>query len=287
MAGTGSRFTESGYTLPKPLIPVSGVPMIIKAIRDMPKSNKWIFLARKEHIDEYKIDALIKTEIPNAIIIPVEKTTEGQACTCMLAEPYLDPDEPLFIAACDNGYAYDKEKYERLCNDPDVDSVFWTFTERETLRRNPSAWGWCVLESDEITIRDMSVKIPVSNNPYEDHAIVASFFFKRAKDFINAVNLMIKDNYRIKNEFYVDAVPIFMKKLGKRCVIFDVDYYFGWGAPKDLYDYQKLEYFCSNEIEQAGISEEEKKALPLIKKYLSTGNEKTADEIKNNSNKTD
>lgn len=268
MAGIGSRFSEAGYILPKPLIPVSGVPMIIKAIRDMPKSDKWIFLVRKEHVDNYQIDALIKTEIPNAIIIIVEKTTEGQACTCMLAQPYLDPNEPVFIAACDNGYVYDKEKYERLCNDPTVDGVFWTFTQRETLKRNPTAWGWCAIENDGTTIKDMSVKIPISQDPYNDHAIVATFLFKKAKDFIDAVNLMIKENYRIKNEFYVDAVPIFMKKLGKKCAIFDVDYYFGWGTPKDLYDYQKLEYFCKNRVDTTDISDEERKAWPLIKKYL-------------------
>ena len=28
MAGRGSRFTKAGYNLPKPLIPVHGVPMI-------------------------------------------------------------------------------------------------------------------------------------------------------------------------------------------------------------------------------------------------------------------
>jgi len=112
MAGEGSRFSKEDYSVPKPLIPVSGVPMIVKAIRDMPESDKWIFLVRKEHIDEYQIDNVIKSEIKEAIIIPVEKTTEGQAATCMLAEEYLEEEEELFIAACDNGYLYDNRKFE-------------------------------------------------------------------------------------------------------------------------------------------------------------------------------
>ena len=114
MAGEGSRFANEGYRMPKTLVPVSGVPMIIKAIRDMPPTDKWIFVVRKEHIDNFAIDKLIKSEIKDAIIIPVEKTTEGQACTCMLAENYLDDNEELFIAACDNGYLYDKEKFNEL-----------------------------------------------------------------------------------------------------------------------------------------------------------------------------
>jgi len=93
-AGIGRRYKEVGYQLPKLLIPVSGVPMIIKAIRDMPKSDKWIFIVRREHIDEYRIDSLIKEEIADAIIIPVSQTTDGQAHTCLLAEEYLDPEAP-------------------------------------------------------------------------------------------------------------------------------------------------------------------------------------------------
>lgn len=268
LAGKGGRFSEKGYVLPKPLIPISNTPMIIKAIRDIPNSNKWIFIVRKEHINDYQIDILIKSEIPNAIIMPIEKVTEGQACTCMLAKPYLNPKESVFISACDNSYLYDKKKYAKLCRNNNVDCIVWTFTKHETLRRNPTAWGWCSLEEDNLTIKDMSIKTPISKDPYNDHAVVGSFFFKMAKDFIDATYLMIKNNYRINNEFYVDAVPIFLKKMGKRSVIFDVDLYIGWGTPKDLYEYQRIEYFCKYNIKPIGLSEEDKRLFPLWKDYF-------------------
>jgi dTDP-glucose pyrophosphorylase len=268
MAGLGSRFDKEGYVLPKPLIPVSGIPMVIKSIRDMPKSNKWIFIVRQEHIDNYSIDKILKKEIPNAIIIPVEKTTEGQACTCMLAAPYLDENESVFIAACDNGYLFNEKKYNELQSDKSIDCIVWTFTKRETLKRNPAAWGWCKLAEDGITIKNMSVKIPISEEPYNDHAVVASFFFSKARDFIAATNLMISENYRINNEFYIDALPIFLNKLNKRSVIFDVDHYLGWGTPKDLYNYQKLEYYNNNGISPKNISKENEGNIKLWEQYF-------------------
>lgn len=242
MAGSGRRFQDDGYLLPKPLIPVSGKPMIIQAIQRMPKSDKWIFIVRKEHIDKYRIDELIKKEISGAIIVPVEKDTGGQACTCMLAEPYIDKKEEVLIAACDNAYLYDKEKYNELKKDKNIDSIIFTFTQHITLKEKPNARGWCVLGKDGITVRDVSVKKPISNNPFYDHAVVATFFFRTAKDFFDAVRMMIKEDYRINNEFYVDAVPIFMNKLGKKSVIFDIDYYLDWGYPESLYQYQEIEY---------------------------------------------
>ena len=267
MAGLGTRFSEAGYTLAKPLIPVSGIPMILKVIRDLPPANKWIFIMRKEHID-YGVDKLIKKEIPNAIIISVEKTTQGQACTCMIAEQYLNLDEELFIAGCDSGFLYNKEKFNQLKQRQDIDSIVWTFTQLETLKRNPNAWGWYRLEPVNETIQDISIKIPVSDNPFYDHAVVATFYFKKAKYFIDAYNLMIQENYRINNEFYVDSIPKFMKKLGKKSVIFDVELYVGWGKPDDLHDYEKIEFIIKNNIFPKNLTPEQERLLPLWKKYF-------------------
>ena len=35
IAGRGSRFADAGYTLPKPLIPVHGIPMIEAVVRNV------------------------------------------------------------------------------------------------------------------------------------------------------------------------------------------------------------------------------------------------------------
>lgn len=263
MAGVGSRFSEAGYLLPKALIPVSGKPMITRVIEALPPTDKSIFIARKEHIDQYGIDVLIKQSLPNAIIIPVEKTTEGQACTAMLAMPYLDPTDDMFIAACDNSFVYDQVAYDELKNDPSVDAIIWTFTKNKLLTQKPTAWGWVKLASDGLTIDDMSVKVPVSDTPFNDHAVVATFYFKRASDFQAAYDLMVKENFRINNEFYVDSMPIFYKKLGKRSVIFDVDLYVGWGKPQDLYEYQQWEYVCAYNRPAPDAEQ-----LPLWKKFF-------------------
>ena len=253
MAGLGTRFSDNGYTLSKPLIPVSGIPMILKVIRDLPKAEKWIFVIREEHLD-YGVDKLIKKEIPDAIFL-IDPNPIGQATSCMIAKDYLDTDEELFIAACDNGFLYNQEKFNQLRQRPDTDCIIWTFTQRETLNRNPAAWGWYKLEQDNETIQDISVKIPVSENPFNDHAVVATFYFKKARDFKTAINLMVEQNYRINNEFYVDAVPKFFKQMNKKSIIFDVDLYVGWGKPEDLHEYEKIEFISKYGIEPKDITE--------------------------------
>lgn len=266
MAGLGTRFSQAGYKLSKPLIPVSGIPMILKVIRDLPKAEKWIFVMRQEHIDS-GVDKLIQKEIPNSIFL-IDPNPEGQAGSCMIAKDYFNTDEDLFIAACDNGFLYNENKFNDLKKREDIDCIIWTFTQRETLRRNPTAWGWYRLEEDNETIKDISVKVPVSDNPYNDHAVVATFYFRHARDFVDSINLMMDENYRINNEFYVDAVPKFLQKLNKKSMIFDVDLYVGWGKPDDLHDYEKIEFLVKYGIPPPDLTDEEKKLLPLYKKYF-------------------
>ncbi len=266
MAGLGTRFSSAGYRLSKPLIEVSGVPMIIKVIRDLPTVDKWIFVMRQEHFD-YGVDQLIKREIENVIFLE-DPDPQGQASTCMIAEKELNDNDELFIAACDNGFLFDSAKFDSLKSNKDIDSIIWTFTQMETLKRNPDAWGWYKLEADNQTISDISVKVPVSENPYNDHAVTATFYFRKAKDFIDSIKLMVSENYRINNEFYVDAVPRFLQKLNKKTVIFDVDLYVGWGKPDDLYDYERMEFIVKYNINPPDMSPEELRLLPLWKKYF-------------------
>lgn len=242
MAGLGSRFAQEGYKLPKPLIPVSGKPMITQVINHLLPADNSVFLVRSEHVADFSIDKVIKQSIPNSKIIPLSETTSGQATTCMMGLDGIPDDGEVFISACDNAFLYSEDNFAALKARPDVDCIVWTFTKDELLTAKPEAWGWIKLAEDKETIADISVKVPVSDDPFNDHAVVATFWFRRASDFRAAYNLMVKEDYRINNEFYVDALPIFLNKLGKKSVIFPVDLYVGWGKPADLHLYDLREY---------------------------------------------
>lgn len=242
MAGLGSRFQKEGYLLPKPLIPVSGKPMITQVINSLPKTEQSVFIVRTEHINDFAIDKIINEAVTNATIIPIDYTTDGQATTCLLGLEDIADDEEIIINACDNSFLYDEAKFDALRARPDVDSIVWTFTKDGLLTAKPEAWGWVKLAKDQETIIDMSVKIPVSDNPFNDHAVVATFWFRRASDFKLAYKKMVEENYRINDELYVDSMPIFMEKIGKKSVIFPVDLYVSWGKPADLHLYDLREY---------------------------------------------
>jgi len=81
MAGKGSRFSEEGFTNPKPLIDVDGLPMIFKAVNCLPKSDKNVFICLDEHIKNYDIDTVLCDYYDNTEVWGIKQVTEGQACT--------------------------------------------------------------------------------------------------------------------------------------------------------------------------------------------------------------
>ena len=245
MAGAGQRFADAGYTVHKPAIMTvdratgQEKPMVVCATKDLPgvaaDGSNVIYVDRNFHQTDGVEDA-IRAWYPQAAFITVDHLTEGQACTCMLAEPYLDPEQPLLIAGCDNGMDIDRDAFDALTKE--CDCIVFTYRHNEAVLANPNAYGWMIADADG-NITGTSIKKAISDRPMEDPAVVATFWFRRAAVFIEATKKMIAENDRINGEFYVDQTVKHVLDLGYRAKIFDIDRYVGWGTPADYEGYQK------------------------------------------------
>lgn len=245
MAGAGQRFADAGYTIHKPAIMTADrttgqeKPMVVCATKDLPgvaaDGSNVIYVDRNFHQTDGVEDA-IRAWYPQAAFITVDHLTEGQACTCMLAEPYLDPEQPLLIAGCDNGMDIDRDAFDALTKE--CDCIVFTYRHNEAVLANPNAYGWMIADADG-NITGTSIKKAISDRPMEDPAVVATFWFRRAAVFIEATKKMIAENDRINDEFYVDQTVKHVLDLGYRAKIFDIDRYVGWGTPADYEGYQK------------------------------------------------
>jgi dTDP-glucose pyrophosphorylase len=241
MAGAGSRFAEKGYTDPKPLLPVMGLPMVVSAAKALPGSDEnMIFVLRDFHISDYGIDKTLKEHFPDAKIIVIDKLTEGQASTCLLAKEFINNDQELFIGASDNGMLYDEQKFEEAKKD--ADALVFTFRNNPTVLPNPKAYGWVEVEEDDKTIIEAKVKFNMPD-PLHKHAYVGAFWFKTGKLFVEAAERMIAQNRRINNEFYVDECINDVIQMGYKAKVFEVDHYICWGTPNDYKTFQYWEEY--------------------------------------------
>ena len=241
LAGKGSRFSNVGYKDPKPLISVSGKPMIIQAAKSLPNSQDHIFVTLEDHLKKYSLMERIHQTYPDAKIVPINEVTEGQAITCSLGLDGTDSESSLLIAATDNGMIYDSKKYNELIKNEEIDAIIFTFRKHISSKNNPNMYGWVSVDNNE-NATGVSVKVPISDNPYEDHAIVGTFWFRKVEYFNKALESMLKDNLRINGEFYVDTLAGELLKFGLSVKVFEVDHYICWGTPDD---YETFNYWQS------------------------------------------
>lgn len=232
LAGKGNRFSKEGYDTPKPLIKVNGDYMIHEAVKCLPTADKYVFVCLKEHIDKYEIDNVLLSKYENSEIVVIDEVTEGQACTAELGidGSNIDLNEPLLISSCDYGLEWSKEKYESM----DADIIVWTTIHNDAFSNNPSSYSWLEVEGDKLL--KTYVKQKVFDNSYNNHAIVGTFYFKKAKYFIDGVRKIYENGIRSNGEFYIDNIFNTLTDLDIK--IFDVDKYHCWGTPEDLKNYE-------------------------------------------------
>jgi NDP-sugar pyrophosphorylase family protein len=233
LAGRGKRFSDDGYRLPKPLIPVSGKPMIIQAAASLPPAESQTFVCLREHLQTSALEKALLEEYPAAHVIGINSVTEGQACTCAIGLANTDQNAPITIGACDNSMLYDAAAYEKLRTNPTVDAIIWTFKNHPSAKANPQMYGW-VAADEQGKATTVSVKKPISQTPENDHAIVGTFYFKKAAYFSAGLSSLYKNNIRVNNEFYVDSLCSELIRLGLNVHVFEVDFYVCWGTPNDL-----------------------------------------------------
>ncbi|MFM2090136.1 MAG: hypothetical protein RLZZ127_625 [Planctomycetota bacterium] len=235
MAGQGQRFADAGYALPKPLLPVGGVPMVVRAILDLPRADRVVLLVRTEHIERHGLDRAVLAHVPHAVVVPVRSLTEGQACTVRLAAPHLDPEAPVIVAACDNSHVYDQDRLLARMADPAVEALVWTYRDDPRVLARPTAYGWVRTfgAADPLRVASVSCKVPISATPMDDHAVSGFFSFRSAARMVAAIDRQTAAGTRVNGEFYMDTVPNVLVGDGARVEVFEVARYIGWGTPAE------------------------------------------------------
>jgi NDP-sugar pyrophosphorylase family protein len=242
LAGHGKRFVDAGHACPKPLISIENRPMVMQAVKCLPRTEKYIFSCLSKHINCFPLVQEIRKEYPSAKIVKFDRVTEGQACTCELALRSENLGSPLLVASCDNGLLWDRDRFLRLVKDQSVDAVVWTFRHRSFVQRNPDMYGWVKVDSKGC-VRGVSVKKSISSDPFNDHVIMGIFYFKKTKYFLEAASKMHKKNTRVNNEFYIDSCIGELLDDGRKVKIFEIKDFVGWGTPDDLKTYEYWQEF--------------------------------------------
>ncbi|MBI1920087.1 MAG: hypothetical protein HYS23_03295 [Geobacter sp.] len=244
MAGLGQRFVNEGYEVAKPLLPVSGKPMVVQAANALPPANHHAFVLRSDMAGNEDISDTLKIVFHDVVTEIIPAVTDGQACTALIGLDALEREigkvpGPLTFGACDNGVLYDISAFQELTANREVDVIVWGVRGHVNAVRHPQMFGW--IEEENGLIRRISVKTPLSS-PAKDPIVIGTFTFRRVEDFRRVINHLIARDGRVNGEFYIDSCINDAIELGLRCHLFEVDNFLSWGTPNDL---RTFEYWQS------------------------------------------
>ncbi len=228
MAGLGSRFARAGYALPKPLIPVHGVPMIRLVIENIRPStpHRFVFIAQRAHDDAYGLREKLNAWAPGCEIVLLDGLTEGAACTVLTARDAIDGAAPLMIANSD--------QYVDIAIDPYVEAMAARNLDGliMTMQADDPKWSFAGLDDQGMVTRVVEKQV------ISPHATVGIYNFARGQDFVGGADRMIARDERVNGEFYVAPVYNEMIANGARIGVHDIGAegsgMYGLGIPADL-----------------------------------------------------
>lgn len=205
MAGRGSRYSNVGYTTPKPLIEINGKPMLYHAFQSVKdvQYEKVIFIALKEHEETYGVSKLIREQIVEDFeLILLDDVTDGQLCTVLRASEYFKPNTSILIAASDSYIESTIHKDIQNSNADGIISVInlpgeqWSFA-----KTNESGYVVEVAEKSRIS----------------EYASTGLYFFRNVKQFQKEAERIIESSEKTKGEYYIS--PLYNKLIHKGLLI--------------------------------------------------------------------
>src|ERR1035437_6950247 len=100
LSGRGKAFIDKGYTFPKPLIEIGGMPLGGLVVRNLTPAgpHKFVFVCRPDVLDKYALADVLRLIAPGCDVISSYGETGGALCSVLLGIEHFDPDGELMIA---------------------------------------------------------------------------------------------------------------------------------------------------------------------------------------------
>ena len=174
----------------------------LASIRDA----EFIIVLRREDVTRFHLDDMIRLLIPGVKVITADRTTQGAACSCLLAVDQIADDEPLLIVGSDQLLNIDLQKVIDDFEGRKLDGGVIVFDDIHP------RWSYVRVDGDGYVV-EAAEKRPISRN-----ATTGFYYFRRGGDFIDAAEGMIRKGASVNGQYYVcpcyNEMILKQKKIG-------------------------------------------------------------------------
>ena len=243
MSGIGQRFKNAGYSLPKPLIQISGKPIVQHVVEMFPGIEDILFIVNKEHFND--LDLNLKRRLleiaPNAEIVIIDNHKFGPAWAIKKAKDFIKLDVPVVVNYCDFACIWNFPKFREELHSG-IDGLIATYSGFHPHMLRSAQYAYLKLDESENLVQ-IQEKHPFTSEPMSEPASSGSYGFGTGQILLDAVDAQIANDDSYNNEFYSSLTFKSMISLGKIVKKFEIDRFFQWGTPEDFEDFKRQKDF--------------------------------------------
>lgn len=226
IGGIGSRFSKVGIKTPKPLIDVLGKPMFLRAIQSVEALGfeaTYIFVIRRDQDEEHDLGATIRQHLSGAKIVVLKEESPGASSTVLAASSLLNPSLPLLVLDCD--IAFKSDNYRQKITQAIAGAASGVLL---SFRSKDPRYSFAKTDAEGF-VTQTAEKSAIS-----DHALMGSYFFTRAEDFIDsAQSLNAIALSKSMPEYYMSLTFNFLISRGLK-ISLATGFFYCFGTPEEL-----------------------------------------------------
>lgn len=222
VAGKGTRLRPHTFTKPKSLVRVAGKTVLQHVLDGLDKINIDEFIIITDE-NGHIIQKYIERNYPGLNATYITQTELlGPAHAVSLASPRIKDGDDVLVVFNDTLFVTDLTKIPVLCRD--FDGLIYS---KEV--EDPKRFGVNVMKDNVIV--DMIEK---PDKPVSNLAQVGMYYMKNGKTFMEYINKTIKQDLRVKGEFYLPEVFKLMIKDGFKLGAPEIEEWLDCGKPETL-----------------------------------------------------
>jgi NDP-sugar pyrophosphorylase family protein len=241
MAGFGDRYKRAGYTEPKPLIPVDGVPMIervISAFLPRQPGDRYVFVVNRTHAEETNLVEVTKRLVPDAEIVIIEPHKDGPIQTMLAAKEHIRPDEDVLLNYCDFGVDWSYPEFRAWLEKNQWDGAMSGYRGFHPHSLGPTLYAYMRVAEDQETVLEIREKHHFTKDKLSEYASSGLYYFRRGDVMLDVAREMLERGERVQGEFYVSMAQQALVERGLKVGVFPLRHFYQWGTPDDLRDWE-------------------------------------------------
>jgi len=237
MAGLGKRFSDAGYKLPKPFLPLGNKTMIECVIDNLNQVNQFsnhqfffTFIVNINQLDVVEFESKLNKIFNHRDyqIVFIDFVPKGPADSGLIGVTRTDIQLPLIITNCDQIIEdYNFGVFNKFCELNQADGVLGTFHSS-----SPKNSYVKLSDSNEvINVKEKEVISNVATNGFH--------WWKKGLYFVESVNRMKRNEDTVNGEYYVAPSYNYMIQRGMKVMPFAFNIHCPIGTPKDYESYKE------------------------------------------------